>query len=368
MLLPGKGIKWKDFVLDIAREWDRDKIDTIAGALAFFGMLALFPFLVFVVSLTSLLIEPATAAGLVNDLYRFAPRAVADIVAERIHALTTGQSPALLTLSAVGAIWAASGGVASLTEALNTAYGVTDSRPFWKRRALALVVTICGAILVVIASVIAVATPSIASALGEPFATVILWARLPVSAFIVMGVLAVLYYVLPDVEQQFKFITLGSVVAVLLWLLASLGFSYYVGKFGSYEVTYGALGGVIVLLMWMWISSMAVLLGAEINAIIEHRSPDGKRTGAKSMSNTGTDVPKTIKEEQNPGALDLPRPNVARDAAPPAPAAPAPAPAAVPPTPRTTASRRSRGNPIVDAVLGVSALIVGFVVGKKIRQ
>ena len=358
MLLPGKGIKWKDFLLDIMREWDKDKVDTVAGALTFFGVLALFPFMVFVVSLASLLIDPATAAGMINDLYRVAPPAVADILSERIHALTTGQSPALLTFSAVGTIWAASGGVASLMEALNMAYGVTDSRPFWKRRGLAILVTLGSAVFIVIASLIAVATPAIAHALGEPMATIILWARLPVSAFIVLAVLAVLYYVLPDVEQDFKFITPGSVVAVVLWLIASIGFSFYVKKVGGFEVSYGALGGVIVMLMWMWISSMAVLLGAEINAIIEHRSPDGKRPGAKSMADTGADLPKTAKEEEGrlrPEPLAAPAPALARAHV---PRKPAPAPI-VP---------RRHGNPVLDAVLGFGALVVGFVVGKKIRD
>jgi membrane protein len=358
MLLPGKGIKWKDFLLDVKREWENDKVDTVAGALTFFGVLALFPFLVFVVSLTSLLIDPATAATLISDLYRVAPPAVADILSERIHALTTGQSPTLLTFSALGTIWAASGGIASLMEALNTAYGVNDSRPFWKRRGLAILVTLGSAVFVVIASLIAVAAPAVAHALGEPMATILLWARLPVSAFIIMAVLAVLYYVLPDVEQEFKFITPGSVVAVVLWLIASVGFSYYARKFGDYEVSYGALGGVIVMLMWMWISSMAVLLGAEINAIIEHRSPDGKRTGAKTMADTGPDVPKTTKEEEGEPqpepfarpATALPRVQVPRK----------PAPAPIVP--------RRHGNPVLDAMLGFGALVVGFVVGKKIKD
>src|SRR3712207_714211 len=111
MFLPGKEIKWKDFLRDIVREWEADKLDTMAGALTFFGVLALFPFLVFAVSLASLLIDPTTATSLINELYRVAPRAVADILGERIRALTEGQSPALLTVSALGAVWAASGGL-----------------------------------------------------------------------------------------------------------------------------------------------------------------------------------------------------------------------------------------------------------------
>jgi membrane protein len=362
MFLPGRGIPWKDFLLDLKREWEKDKIDTIAGGLSFFGVLALFPFLLFVVSLTSLLVDPATVSGLINELYRIAPPAVADILGERLRALTQGQSPAILTLSALGAIWAASGGITALMEALNTAYGVEDSRPFWKRRVLAIVLTLSGAVFVVLASVIAVATPVLADAIGGPIGTAILWARLPVSAFIVMAVLAVLYYVLPDVEQEFKFITPGSIVAVVIWIVASLGFSFYAQRFGSYEVVYGALGGVIVLLLWMWISSMAVLLGAEINAVIEHRSPDGKRTGAKSMADKGTDVPKTAKEEGETPPAEPSRPCPS--------GAPSSAQELAPPltAPHFPAKKRSQPNPFIDAVLGLGALALGFLVGKKIRS
>ncbi|WP_437305662.1 YihY/virulence factor BrkB family protein [Sorangium sp. So ce388] len=302
MHLPGKEIPWKDFLNDIKQEWVKDKVDTVAAALAFFGVLAIFPFLLFAVALAGLVIDPAESARLISELYRVAPPAVANILGERLHALTEGQSPGLLTVGALGAVWAASGGVIALMDALNSAYGVEDSRSFLKRRGISLLVTLGGAVLLAIASALTVAAPAVAEHLG-PFGTLLLWLRVPVSALIVMAVLATLYYVLPDVEQTFKFITPGSVVAVVIWVIASLGFSFYVSRFGSYEVSYGALGGVIVLLLWSWISSMAVLLGAEINAIIEHRSPDGKRTGAKDASDTGADVPKTEKEEAQGAAL-----------------------------------------------------------------
>ncbi|WP_437713806.1 YihY/virulence factor BrkB family protein [Sorangium sp. So ce448] len=302
MHLPGREIPWKDFLNDIKQECIKDKIDTVAASLAFFGVLAIFPFLLFAVALAGLVIDPAESAQLMGELYQVAPPAVATILGERLQALTGGQSPALLTVGALGAVWAASGGVTALMDALNSAYGVEDSRSYLKRRGIALLVTIGGAVLLTVASAIAVATPALAAHLG-PFATPVLWLRMPVSALIVMAVLATLYYLLPDVEQKFKFITPGSVVAVVIWVIASLGFSFYVSRFGSYEVSYGALGGVIILLLWMWISSLAVLLGAEINAIIEHRSPEGKRAGAKDASDTGADLPKTAKEEAQGAAL-----------------------------------------------------------------
>ena len=106
-------------------------------------------------------------------------------------------------------------------------------------------------------------------------------------------VIACLYYFLPDVEQRFRLLTPGSVVAVVIWVLASLGFSLYVDQFGRYEVVYGALGSVIVLLLWLWLSALVILLGAEINAVIEHHAPEGERPGARSTADTGADAPRT---------------------------------------------------------------------------
>src|SRR5690606_12844882 len=123
-----------------------------------------------------------------------------------------------------------------------------------------------------VAALAAVAAPAIADAIGGPAATAITWRRLPVAGLLMMFVWAVLYWALPDVQQRFRFLTPGAVVGVLIWLVASWGFSLYARNFGSYDATYGALGGVIVMLLWMYISATALLLGAEINAILEHAS------------------------------------------------------------------------------------------------
>jgi membrane protein len=117
---------------------------------------------------------------------------------------------------------------------------------------------------------------------------------------------AMIYYLLPDVQQEFKFITPGSVVGVIVWLLASWGFSLYVRNFGSYDANYGALGGVIVMLLWMWISAQVILLGAEVNALLEHKSPEGKAPGAKRLDEPGPNMSKGEKrreEEQEIEAL-----------------------------------------------------------------
>ncbi|MBM7115654.1 YihY/virulence factor BrkB family protein [Archangium primigenium] len=292
MVYPGKGMSWKTFFNELKNEYLNDNIGNVAGAVTFSALLALFPFLLFLVALASLIIDPAQAQVLISELGKVAPAAVTEILGERLKDLASGSSVGLLTVGGVGAVWAASGGVAALMDALNTVYAVKETRPFWKSRGIAILVTLAGAALSILASAAMVATPAFAHWLGEPLGTVVMWLRLPVAGLLMMLVWAMIYYVLPDVEQDFKFITPGSVVGVLLWLLASTGFSLYVRNFGSYDVSYGALGGVIVMLMWMWISSQVILIGAEINAILEHRSPEGKSPGAKTMAESGPNMTK----------------------------------------------------------------------------
>jgi len=296
VVLPGRDISWKQFALELKREWAHDELTDAAGSLTYFGVLALFPFLLFLVSLAALVIDPEQAQVLIDELGRVAPPAVTAILGDRLRALGEGGSPELLTLSAAGAIWSASSGVSALMRALNRAYGVHESRSFVKTNAIALGATLFAAVLSIVATVAAVVAPSIAAAIGGWPGTLILWLRLPVAGLAMMLVWALLYYFLPDVEQRFRFITPGSVTGVIIWLVASIGFSIYVRSFGTFDVTYGTLGGVIILLLWMWLSSVIVLLGAEINAILEFWSPEGKKVGARTLAETGSDLPKAEKE------------------------------------------------------------------------
>jgi len=319
MVLPGKGMSWKEFFTELKNEYKADKVSNVAGAVTFFAVLALFPFLLFLVALASLVIDPAQAEGLIKELGRVAPEAVTEIIGQRLKDLAAGNNVGLLTVGALGAIWAASGGVVALMDALNTVYDVEESRPFWKVRGLAILVTIGGAALSIVASLAIVAMPAVTRFLGEPLGTVVMWLRLPFAGMVMMLVWALIYYLLPDVKQSFKFISPGSIVGVVVWLIASWGFSVYVRNFGSYDANYGALGGVIVMLLWMWISSQVILLGAEINAVLEHKSPEGKGPGDRKPGQGGPTMTKGQKREQEQKELDErlrpqlpPRPEPAR--------------------------------------------------------
>ncbi|MFP2933367.1 YihY/virulence factor BrkB family protein, partial [Pyxidicoccus sp. 3LG] len=300
MVLPGKGMGWMEFFKALKAEWARDDVGDVAGALTFRVILALFPFLLFLVSLAGVIIEPGQAKVLIEELGKVAPEQVTSILGERINSLAQSNPVGLLTVGGVGAIWASGGGVVALMEALNKVYGVEEKRPFWKVRGIALVVTLGGAAVAILAALAMVVTPAIAGKLG-PVGPVLTWLRVPVAGLIMMFLLAVLFYLLPNVKQKFRFITPGSVVAVLIWVLASWGFSKYVANFGKYDVNYGAIGGVIVLLLWMWISAQVILLGAEINAILEHRSPEGKAPGQR-VPEMGKAVVATKSELEEGGA------------------------------------------------------------------
>lgn len=281
MKLPGKDIPWKKFGIALKDEYKKDRINDAAGALTYFGVLAVFPFLLFLVALASVIIKPEQAEELVRQLGQVAPPAATQILGGQIRSLAQGNNVGLLSIGALGAIWAASGGIQAVMRALNITYNVDEGRPFWKTRAISILFVLGGGALGLAGTLALVATPAVASRIGGPLETAIMWLRFPAAALLVMFVWACAYYFLPDVKQKFKFITPGSVIGVIVWLIASYGFSLYVNNFGKYDATYGSLGGVIVLLLWMWISAQVLLMGAEINAIIEHWSPEGKAPGEK---------------------------------------------------------------------------------------
>ncbi len=308
MKLPGKGISWKDFFTSLKNEYKFDRLNDAAAALTFFGILSLFPFLLFLVSLASVIIDPAQAQVLIDQVSAVAPPQATQIISAQLQSFGQSSNVGLLTVGGLGAIWAASKGVLAAMRGLNVVYDVDEGRPGWKVRAISMGMTLLLGALGLIAVLLAVFAPTVAGALPEPFTTIVMWARIPVAALLMMFVWALTYFVLPDVQQKFKLITPGSVLGVIIWAVASWGFSVYVRNFGKYEATYGALGGVIVLLLWMWISSLVLLIGAEINAIIEHRSPEGKAKGRKEL---GTRKPavsdQRARELQRRGQLGPPQ-------------------------------------------------------------
>jgi membrane protein len=283
------GMGWKEFLVALKDEISKDGVTDVAATVTYYGVLALFPFLLFLVALASVVISPQQAEALVRELSEVAPGAVTQIVGERIRQLGEQQDVTLLGFGAIGAIWAASGAVTALMRALNVAYDVEESRPFWKVRGIAVLMTLVTGALALAAGLAAVAAAPVAAAIGGPIGAAVAWLRLPFAGLAMMLLWALLYHALPDVHRRFRFITPGSVGGVILWVIASWAFSKYVANFGSYDKTYGSIGGVVVLLLWMWLSALVLLVGAEVNALVEQRSPEGERPGARPMEERGAE-------------------------------------------------------------------------------
>lgn len=304
---PGKEVSWKAFLKQLGHDWSEDAVSTTAAALTYFAVLALFPFLLFLVAVIGVVLDPHKVAALVQQLGSVAPEQVTKILGDRLNALTEHPSGGLLTVGIVGAFWSASGAVTSLTEALNRCYDVRETRPFWKRRGLALLVTLAVCVIAIIAMVVMFAVPVVGHFVGGWLGALITWIRFPVGGVIMMALWALLYWALPNVQpHRFQLVSFGSLVGVVIWLLASWGFSEYVRHSHSYDATYGAVGGMIVLLVWMYISSLVVLLGAEVNKVLTpaerlKKSAAGEeRAGGKARPPVGQSKQPSERPEPSP--------------------------------------------------------------------
>jgi membrane protein len=268
---------WGGVLKRIVRAFREDNLTDWAAALTYYAVLSIFPALVVMVSILGLAGDSATQSVL-DNLNQLGPGPATDIVSGAIREIGSSQGTAgvALIIGLVAALWSASGYIGAFSRASNVIYEVEEGRPFWKLRPLQLAMSLLLILLVSVSAIAVVVTGPLAEQVGELFGlegtVVTVWdlAKWPVIVLIVITMLGVLYYGAPNVRQPgFRWITPGSLVGVSLWILASAGFALYVANFGSYNKTYGSLAGVIVFLVWLWISNLAVLLGAELNAELE---------------------------------------------------------------------------------------------------
>jgi membrane protein len=283
------GKPWKTFGKDLWHEISEDKLATGAAALSYFLVLALFPALIFLLSLLPYVPIANVQQAMLDFMRQGLPREAGDIIMDLVARLGARERQGLLSIGLLGAIWAASSGVTSVMEQLNVTYDVTDSRPWWKVRLRAIGLTFLLALLVVSAfSLIVVggeAQDWLLANWGGGTGLQILFslARWVVIVAMLLMAFAVTYYFGPDVVQKFRFVSPGSVFGTGLLIVASLGFRVYVANFGQYDATYGGLGAGVVLLLWLYIAGWVILLGSELNALIEHYSPEGKSKGQKAV-------------------------------------------------------------------------------------
>ena len=257
-------------------EFQRDDALGIAAQLAYYLILALFPFILVLVSLLGTFGSEELASEVLGYFQQVMPEQAYEIIKDFTDNIISGkaEAPGLFTFGILFTIWAASGAFAALINALNRAYDVQETRPFWKVRGIAILMTLGLSVLILIGVLLLVLGPQIGEAIANVFGLertfLVVWevARWPVALFFMMFTVALLYYFAPDVDQPFRWITPGGLIGVVLWVLASVGFNFYVSNFGSYNKTYGSIGAVIVLLLYLYISSLTILFGATLNATL----------------------------------------------------------------------------------------------------
>jgi membrane protein len=267
---------WAGVLKRTAREFQDDQLTDVAAGLTYYAVLAIFPALIALVSILGLVGDSATQP-LIENVEALAPGPAQEILVGAIEQIASTQAAGLgLVIGLVGALWSASGYVGGFARASNRIYEVEEGRPFWKLRPLQIGITVLMILLLAICALAVVVTGALAREVGEVVGAgetaVTVWdvAKWPVIVVAVITMISVLFWTAPNVRQPaFKWITPGGLVAVVLWVLASLLFAFYVANFGSYNATYGSIAAVIVFLVWLWITNLAILFGAELNAEVE---------------------------------------------------------------------------------------------------
>jgi len=260
------------------REFSTDQCTDLAAALTYYAVLALFPAAIALLSLVSLVGQgQSTVNTLLQILDDVGASSAADTLRPTLTQLASSRGGGLaLVLGLAVALWSASGYVGAFSRAMNRIYQIAEGRPIWKLRPVMLLLTLVTVVLTALVAVALVLTGPAASAVGSAIGlgstAVTVWniAKWPVLLLVVITIVALLYYVTPNVQQpKFRWISLGAVLAILTWIIASAAFGFYVANFSSYDKTYGSLAGVIVFLLWLWITNLALLFGAELDAELE---------------------------------------------------------------------------------------------------
>jgi membrane protein len=281
-------------LIKAARELNDDDMLYYAAALSYQVFFSLFPFLFFLLALLGALNIPDFLDWLIEQAQAVLPGQVTGVVEQTVDQIRgQAQGSSLLSLWIVITLWSASSAVRTTMHALNVAYDIAEERSAWKRYLLSILYTILLAVLIIAAVGLMVIGPELAEwlaqqiGLGSAFVVLWVWLRIPAAILLLTIVLALVYYLFPNVDQPFRLITPGAVLAVIVWLAASFGFSFYVNNFASYSAIYGSLGTVIVLLVYLYITATVVLFGAEVNEQIYYdfgKDQDGdeepRETGA----------------------------------------------------------------------------------------
>jgi len=269
---------WKFIGRKVLREFSDDQCTDLAAALTYYAVLALFPAIVALISIVGVAGQPTAVQSAMTDIVKpLVSQETFNILNKAVTQLTSSSAAGFgLIIGLALALWSASGYVGAFGRAMNRIYEIDEGRPFWKLRPVQLLVTLIAVTLIAVVLVALVLSGPLATTvgnaigLGSTAVTIFNIAKFPVIAAMVVVIVAILYYATPNVKQpKFKWVSVGAVFAIIIWVIASVAFAFYVSNFGSYNKTYGSLAGVIVTLLWLWITNIALLLGAEIDSEME---------------------------------------------------------------------------------------------------
>jgi membrane protein len=280
-------VGWGELLKRTAKETSEDNGLGLAAQLAYYFFLALFPTILALLALASFFPLDDLTGQVTNSLGRFAPPEILSLIRDQMTSLSEGQHGGILSIGFVGALWSSSAALVAIIDALNRAYDIEEGRPWWKVRLTAIALTIGLAVFVLAALTLVVAGPELAEGVASRLGLgpVVTWTwkilQWPVAIALVVFALGLVYYFAPDAEQEWTWVTPGALAATVLWLIGSLAFRFYVMNFASYEESYGTIGAVIVLMLWFYMSGLAIIVGAEMAAEIEHASPWAKDPGEK---------------------------------------------------------------------------------------
>ena len=290
------GLSWLQLAKRVWNEIQEDNVFGRAAELSYYFLLALFPFLIFLTSIIGLVLGSGTGMRhmLFNYLARIMPPSAFQLIDSTMVEVSAASSGGKLSFGLLAALWAASNGLTAITDSLNQAYDLKESRPWWKQRLVSIGLTIALSVFIIVALVLVVAGGKIAEWLAAHYGfgpvfpmawKIIQW---PAVLACMTFAFALIYYFAPDFRKQaWQWLTPGAAIGVALWLLVSLGFRVYLHFFNSYSATYGSLGAVIILMLWLYFTGTAVLIGGEINSEIEHAAaqqgePEAKEKGEKA--------------------------------------------------------------------------------------
>jgi len=308
-------LSWRALLTQTIKESIADDVLNLAAQQAYYFFFALFPALLALLSIASFFPVHNLVDEVVGMLGRVAPPDVVSIVTDQLGKISNTNAGGVLTFAFLFTLWGTSNAVVSMCSTLNAAYDIIENRPWWKVRLIAIGLTLGLAFFILVSMTLIVVGPTLAEHIAAALhlGPVFEWSwkllQWPLIFASVSAAIALVYYFAPDAEQDWIWITPGSIFATGLWILISLGFKFYLARFGSYQA-YGAIGSVMVLMLWFYLSGVAILIGAELNAEIEHASPYGKNPGEKvpgERKKIGVAAERDYEERKARGELDVKR-------------------------------------------------------------